>query len=278
MVEKESVWTQQNEAMTTNLYLIILVILVIVLIFARLNIAKIKGERGEKKVRSILKKLPSGYHVLNDVVLEPDSGTTQIDHVVVSKFGVFAIESKNYGGDIYGNDNIQNWTQLFVNKVRYKRKWYKRYTYVTKNQFYNPVKQSLGHVYGIKKVLSDFPYLKVVPIVVFVGSADISHVNTKFHVIYKSDLMKTILGYDRVYMSDSEVSEVVSRLVQSDVRDIIDNKTHVRNIQTKKKEYNKKLDSGICPRCGGALIKREWKFGEFYGCSNYPKCKFTTRI
>lgn len=266
--------------MTTNLYLIIflLVILVIILVFTRLNASKIKGKRGEKKVKSILKKLPSGYHVLNDVVLELDSGTTQIDHVVVSKFGVFAIESKNYGGDIYGNDNIQNWTQLFVNKVRYKRKWYKRYTYVTKNQFYNPVKQALGHVYAIKKNLSDFPYLKVIPIVVFVGSANISKVNTTFHVIRKSALLKTILGYDRVYLSDSEVSEVVSRLIRKNVRDIVDNKTHVRNIKAKKKEYNKKLDSGICPRCGGTLIKREGKFGEFYGCSNYPKCKFTTRI
>lgn len=266
--------------MTTNLYLIIflLAILVIAVIIIRLNSSKIKGKRGEKKVSSTLKKLPSGYHVLNDVVLftDTDKGTTQIDHVVVSKYGVFAIESKNYGGEICGNDNIQYWTQLFVNKVRYKNKWYKQYTYVTKNQFYNPVKQALGHVYAIKKNLQDFPYLKVIPVVVFVGSADISKVNTDFHVIYGSELLKTILGYGRVYLSDSEVSEVYSRLIQKNVRDIVDNKTHVRNIQEKKKEYNKKLDSGICPRCGGNLIKREGKYGYFYGCSNYPKCKFTT--
>ncbi len=266
--------------MTTNLYLILflLAILVIAVIIIRLNSSKIKGKRGEKKVSSTLKKLPSGYHVLNDVVLftDTDKGTTQIDHVVVSKYGVFAIESKNYGGKICGNDNIQYWTQLFVNKVRYKNKWYKRYTYVTKNQFYNPVKQALGHVYAIKKNLQDFPYLKVIPVVVFVGSADISKVNTDFHVIYGSDLLKTILGYGRVYLSDSEVSEVYSRLIQKNVRDIVDNKTHVRNIQEKKKEYNKKIDSGICPKCGGNLIKRKGKFGYFYGCSNYPKCKFTT--
>jgi len=266
--------------MTTNLYLIIflLAILVIAVIIIRINSSKIKGKRGEKKVSSTLKKLPSGYHVLNDVVLfnDTDKGTTQIDHIVVSKYGVFAIESKNYGGDIYGNDNIQYWTQLFVNKVRYKSKWYKQYTYVTKNQFYNPVKQALGHMYAIKKKLSDFPYLRVIPIVVFAGSANISKVNTQNHVIYRSELLKTILGYDRVYLSDSEVSEVVSRLIQKNVRDIVDNKTHVRNIKTKTREYNKKINSGICPRCGGTLIKREGKYGYFYGCSNYPKCKFTT--
>lgn len=33
--------------------------------------------------------------------------------------------------------------------------------------------------------------------------------------------------------------------------------------------------AGICPRCGGELIKRKGKFGEFFGCSNYPDCRFT---
>jgi len=33
-----------------------------------------------------------------------------------------------------------------------------------------------------------------------------------------------------------------------------------------------------CPICNGYLIKREGKFGEFYGCSNYPKCEYTKNI
>ena len=47
---------------------------------------------------------------------------TQIDHIVVSKFGVFAIETKNYRGEIYGNDNIQEWKQIIVTKVTYPKK------------------------------------------------------------------------------------------------------------------------------------------------------------
>ena len=34
----------------------------------------------------------------------------------------------------------------------------------------------------------------------------------------------------------------------------------------------------ICPRCGGELVKRTGKYGEFYGCKNYPRCKFTAQI
>ncbi|MFH1207841.1 MAG: restriction endonuclease [Patescibacteria group bacterium] len=33
-----------------------------------------------------------------------------------------------------------------------------------------------------------------------------------------------------------------------------------------------------CPRCGGMLQERHGKFGEFIGCGNYPKCKFTKPI
>ena len=35
-----------------------------------------------------------------------------------------------------------------------------------------------------------------------------------------------------------------------------------------------KIDNNICPRCGGKLVLRNGKYGDFYGCENYPKCKF----
>ena len=33
-----------------------------------------------------------------------------------------------------------------------------------------------------------------------------------------------------------------------------------------------------CSRCDGSLIKRRGQFSMFYGCSNYPKCRFTKKI
>ena len=50
-------------------------------------------------------------------------------------------------------------------------------------------------------------------------------------------------------------------------------KYHVKNI----KENIIKDNSTICPKCGGNLIERTGKFGKFIGCSNYPKCKYTTK-
>lgn len=41
---------------------------------------------------------------------------------------------------------------------------------------------------------------------------------------------------------------------------------------------NTQTENNICPKCGGSLILREGKYGKFYGCTNYPKCKFTKEI
>ena len=161
------------------------------------------------RIHDVLSQLPEDYHLLDDVVLKTTNGTTQIDHIVVSRYGVFAIETKNYRGEIYGDDNRQQWTQIIVTDVSYRRKWWKTYTYVTKNQFYNPVKQSLSHAYVIKKHLSVWPHIRVVPIVVFTGSANLSNVRTNNHVIYDKDLKATIQNYRTACLSDADVQEVV---------------------------------------------------------------------
>jgi hypothetical protein len=103
----------------------ILIVSVIIIIFWRLYIPKIKGIIGEKSISSILYLLDkSKYSVINNIVLERDTKTSQIDHVVISDFGIFVIETKNYKGWIVGNEKSEHWTQ-----VLFKRK----------QRFYNPI-------------------------------------------------------------------------------------------------------------------------------------------
>ncbi len=33
-----------------------------------------------------------------------------------------------------------------------------------------------------------------------------------------------------------------------------------------------------CPKCGGMLIKRKGKYGPFYGCEEFPRCRYTQNI
>ena len=67
--------------------------------------APIKGMMGEFAVEmgAALTLPPSVYRRYLDVTLPTVDGTTQIDHVFVSVFGVFVVETKNKGGWIFGS-------------------------------------------------------------------------------------------------------------------------------------------------------------------------------
>lgn len=256
---------------------IILLFLGMMLYLKWRNSPEQKGKRGELYIDKILQQLPEEYIVINDIILPTERGTTQIDHVVVSRYAVFAIETKNYRGEIYGDDNRKKWTQIIVTNVTYQRKWYKTYTYVTKSQFYNPVKQSIGHSIELKKLLSSYPHVPVVPVVVFTGEATFANVETRHKVIYDSQLSSLILSYKTIYLSDSEVQDAFSAIVDKNVRKVVDKKTHIRNLKTAELQVENKIRMGICPKCGGNLILRKGRYGAFFGCSNYPDCKFTTK-
>jgi len=235
----------------------------------------VKGKLGEAKIHNLLLQLPDEYYVFRDVVLKTGKGTTQIDHLVVSKYGIFAIETKNYRGEIIGNDNAIYWTQLIVTNVTYWKKWYKTYTYVTKNKLYNPVRQSQAHVYAIKNIIKKWSHVLVVPIVVFTDNAILDKVHSQDHVINDYQLLATIQSYRDVYLSNNDIEDILNLINVHDYREVISDQDHTRNVNRIKKEMDMKLSSGICPKCGGNLVRRNGKYGNFWGCSNYPKCKFT---
>lgn len=41
--------------------------------------------------------------------------------------------------------------------------------------------------------------------------------------------------------------------------------------------YKKGLEMVDCPKCNGVMVLRKGKFGDFYGCNNYPNCKHTMK-
>ena len=74
-------------------FVIILVAFILIIIF-RIKMPSIKGRFGENKVSNILKRLSDEYFVINDLLLKTSRRTTQIDHVVISKYGIFVIETR----------------------------------------------------------------------------------------------------------------------------------------------------------------------------------------
>lgn len=221
-----------------------------------------RGKIGEDSVNSILSRLSEEeYIVLKDLLLKTDLGTSQIDHVIVSEYGIFVIETKNYSGLITGSENGEEWL-----KNVYGNKYY----------FRNPLKQNYGHVKALEKALN-IPYSSFIPIVVFTMRATLK-VTTTQPVVYTPALLGTVKSYQSKIISPAEVDGIAEKLRELNISTDDNIREHIqstRNVITEKKT---KIENHICPRCGGSLVKRTGKYGVFYGCSNYPKCRYTTHI
>ena len=248
---------------TFNTDLFVILAIVLIVIFGALlivfSIPSVKGKIGEARVGSILKRLAKKHNgfLVNDVTIPGENGrTSQIDHVLITEYGVFVVETKNYAGRIYGSEKQREWTQVLA----YGN---------TKNKLYNPVMQNGTHIYRLKELLPEG--LKYFSVVVFVR-ADISNVD--------SDYVYTL--YDLKHLLDDR-SELIDGLVLEECHNMLmvhklnptkTNKEHVQEIRQIKKD----IDNNICPRCGGKLVLRTSKSGnKFYGCENYPKCTFTKK-
>jgi hypothetical protein len=101
-------------------------------------------------------KVPD-FHLLNHITLKLDDGTTQIDHILVSCFGVFVIETKDYSGWIFADPKHATWTQVL---------------YRLKFKFQNPIFQNFRHVKSVEALLDFLPATAIKSAVVFVGDAE----------------------------------------------------------------------------------------------------------
>ena len=239
-----------------------IILAVIILIFSIWRPRRSKGRIGEHRVAHILGRLPKDrYQVINDLLLRTSSGsTTQIDHIVISQYGIFVIETKFYKGWIYGGENSEYWTQNI---------------YGHKYSLRNPIHQNQGHIRALKSLLKDFGDIPFISIVAFSGQCRLG-VNASTPVIYWNQIPQIIGQFRNKHLTPTQVISIHNRLIESNHDSKESRKEHIRNVRTNEQRRNIAVASGKCPRCGGTLILRHGKYGSFYGCSNYPRCKFTT--
>lgn len=179
----------------TFFYLVMFVLFAFVL--AVLSSPTLKGKRGERIVAARLGKgLPGNYVVINDIYLPlPDGSTTQIDHVVVSSFGIFVVETKNYGGWIFGDGKSANWTQVIFQK---------------RSKFQNPVMQNSLHVRVLSHTLG-IPAEYFTGVVIF---ADESEFKTKMPegVVHTRDATNYILSFKTPRIDKNQVCEIAASI------------------------------------------------------------------
>ena len=158
-----------------------------------MSIANIfKGWIGEKAVQfGIWLKLDKNtYRRYHGLILQTENGTTQIDHVLLSIYGIFVVETKNYGGWIYGGETQREWTQVFFDK---------------KNKFQNPLHQNYKHTKALASHLN-VAHNKIHSIVMFIGDAELK---TEFPPnVLTGGLAAYIKNFKEVVFDESEIKKM----------------------------------------------------------------------
>ncbi len=236
--------------------------------------AESTGKEGEYEVARKLKRLPADeYFVLNDLMVTDARGiTTQIDHVVISRFGLFVIETKCYKGWIFANPQKRFWTQsLYAGG----RGWFAS---SEKHKFQNPIKQNWRHIYVLSERLK-LPRRYFVNVVAFCGDASFKTA-VPDNVMRANDVVPYICSFDKpLFDRDRSVRiyDSVSKLFSSVTNEQRENHVHMLHVLHAAAPAVNDGKAPRCPRCGAAMRLRHRRSDNapFYGCSNYPQCHGT---
>jgi hypothetical protein len=208
---------------------------------------------------------PTHYHSLNSVTLQTGHGTVQIDHVIVSRFGVFVVEAKNYQGWIFGAEHQAEWTQCLPGGRKFR--------------FQNPLRQNYRHIKSLAEFLglSDHCFHSVV---MFWGDSEFktpmpANVLSRNYATY-------IKSKTDVHFSDSEVTRIVTtlqsgRMPTGLIKGLETRRVHLDSLEDRHGSNTR------CPKCGIELVERVAKHGarageRFLACRAFPRCRFTKPV
>lgn len=157
------------------------------------------------------------YFIFNNIIL-PSSHTitSQIDHVVVSEYGIFVIESKAWSGWIFANRNHKNWTACYRGGKKFK--------------FQNPILQNFAHISALKEQL---PFLKksFFNVVVFSNVSEFKTPRIPC-VLYDYELVNFIKTKSNKWLKKDEVAMTIGKLLMLCQTHNVNREKHVQNLQS----------------------------------------------
>ena len=227
----------------------------------------VKGKFGEWLVALCLKLGldKNKYRILNNVMISDNAdGTTQIDHVVLSPFGIFVIETKNMKGWIFGDRKSEKWTQQI---------------FKCKNQFQNQFRQNYKHIMCLAD-LTGLQKENFTHIIVFVGDCQIKTRDKLPESLVTGgiSLLNYIKSFSIEQFAADDLDNIQASILSGKISNTFQNKkahvAHVKEIV----ETKALMSDPFCPKCGGNMILRQAKAGanagnHFWGCANYPRCR-----
>ena len=209
--------------------------------------------------------LPGRMRTWSNVLVPKDGAVvdeTELDVLMLHERGVFVFESKNYSGWIFGSEGQRMWTQS-LNRA-------------TKERFYNPVMQNAAHVRALSKRLV-VPERDFVSYIVFSDRCELRKVPADgegYRICHRDDLLRLVrrdLASRDVAFNGLQYSTLEQRIDELAAASTDEAQTfHAQDVQVAQ-------SGNVCPRCGGKLVRRSGKYGEFFGCENFPRCRFTRK-
>lgn len=211
------------------------------------NIAKRKGDIGEYKINIQLDQLSKEFKHLKDVMVKNTKGKTgysQIDHIVISPYGIFVIETKNYQGTIYGGKDRKVWS---VNG---------------KFKMMNPFKQNYGHIQALKALIDEKYHPYFISMVSFTKRCTFKIDDMELRKITSSDLLvydielsdyidrKVSVNkhqYKEPFLTDSEIQQIYDQIERANITDQSLRKQHVESL--KKENAKSKEEKAKCKIC-----------------------------
>ncbi|MBU2870600.1 NERD domain-containing protein [Colwellia sp. E2M01] len=229
-----------------------------------------KGVLGEWQVNLLIKFfLDKGqYHLIKNVTLptvtdEKGQGTTQVDHIIVSQYGIFVIETKNMKGWIFGSEHQKQWTQQIFKH---------------KSKFQNPLHQNYKHLKTLESALNlnsvDINRI-LFSVIIFIGDSTFK-TQMPDNVRFARGGINYIKSKTDIVFSTEEVASIIEKIESGRLaRGYKTNREHVKHVKEIVKE---KTASKSCTKCGSNMVLRKASKGknagnEFWGCSTFPKCR-----
>ncbi|QSO45624.1 nuclease-related domain-containing protein [Alicyclobacillus mengziensis] len=199
---------------------VFLVVAAVVLRFITSNPAFI-GAAAEKRVQRILSSLPSNeYSVFHDIMIRrPDGNTTQIDHIIISRFGIWVCETKNYHGHIYGKQSEKYWTQR-IGRQRHR--------------LYNPIWQNRGHVSALQEFLGYNVPDAIYGVLVFGDRVGLT-IQSEEPVIRMRQLKRFITQFRAPKLSLFDMAAVADQIRRNNITDKAERALHVKRVSGKKR-------------------------------------------
>ncbi len=224
-----------------------------------------KGAQGEKQVARHLRWLSKKqYIVLSDLMLLQGRRLTQIDHVVVSVYGIFVIETKNYHGTITGTERKEFWTQ---------ERHGKRYN------FRSPFRQNYAHIRALMQLLGldEDCFFSIAAFADDAVLAVEQEEDSVEQLVHFREVRRNIRRQRQMLLAWDDVRYYAGTILCANLDTPQARQTHLEQIDNEIAYRNFALRNGLCPRCGGKLVLRHGTYGDFYGCSNYPACRYTLK-